>query len=179
MLRIVKAQAVSMLLTLGALGCASGPAVAAVRFEGQVQAGGVPLANSTVSLWATSAAEPRQLTQANTGGDGRFQISSEASIDPDATLYLIAKGGDAVGKRSGNNPAIAFLSVLGNTQTGTVVINEMTTVASYKKTDASSGVMTLYDAPSQTMFFTDRPNRIVGNVPTNAFVTKWTCLGPV
>jgi hypothetical protein len=44
----------------------------------------------------------------------------------------------------------------------------------YKKTDASSGVMTLYDVPPQTMFFTDRPNRVVGNVPTSAFVTRWT-----
>ena len=44
----------------------------------------------------------------------------------------------------------------------------------YKKTDASSGVMTLYDVPTQTMFFTDRPNRVVGNVPTSAFVSRWT-----
>ena len=44
----------------------------------------------------------------------------------------------------------------------------------YKKTDATNGVMTLYDVPSQTMFFTDRPNRTVGNVPTSAFVNKWT-----
>ena len=44
----------------------------------------------------------------------------------------------------------------------------------YKKTDAASGVMTLYDVPTQTMFFTDRPNRVVGNVPTSAFVNRWT-----
>jgi hypothetical protein len=44
----------------------------------------------------------------------------------------------------------------------------------YKKSDAQSGVMTLYDVPPQTTFFTDRPNRVVGNVPTSAFVTKWT-----
>ena len=44
----------------------------------------------------------------------------------------------------------------------------------YKKTDAASGVMTLYDVPTKTMFFTDRPNRVVGNVPTSAFVTRWT-----
>ena len=44
----------------------------------------------------------------------------------------------------------------------------------YKKSDAQSGVMTLYNVPSQTMFFTDRPNRVVGNVPTSAFVNKWT-----
>jgi hypothetical protein len=44
----------------------------------------------------------------------------------------------------------------------------------YKKSGPQSGVMTLYDVPSQTMFFTDRPNRVVGNVPTSAFVNKWT-----
>jgi len=44
----------------------------------------------------------------------------------------------------------------------------------YNKTGPTSGVMTLSDVPSQTMFFTDRPNRVVGNVPTSAFVTRWT-----
>src|SRR5215831_15897927 len=130
MLRVVKAQTVSMLLTLGVLGCTFGAAAAAVRFEGQVQAGGGPLANSTVTLWGASAAEPRQLAQTRTDSDGRFQISSEESVAPDVMLYLIAKGGEAVGKGSSNNPAIAFLSVLGNTPAGTMIINEMTTVAS-------------------------------------------------
>jgi hypothetical protein len=36
------AQVATMLLTVGALSCASGPAAAAVRIEGQVQAGGAP-----------------------------------------------------------------------------------------------------------------------------------------
>ena len=27
---------------------------------------------------------------------------------------------------------------------------------------------------AQTMFFTDRPDRVVGNVPTDKFVAKWT-----
>ena len=44
----------------------------------------------------------------------------------------------------------------------------------YNKTGPTSGVMTLSDVPSQTMFFTDRPNRVVGNVPTSAFVSRWT-----
>ena len=44
----------------------------------------------------------------------------------------------------------------------------------YNKMGPTSGVMTLSDVPSQTMFFTDRPNRVVGNVPTSAFVTRWT-----
>jgi hypothetical protein len=47
-------------------------------------------------------------------------------------------------------------------------------VQTAQKIDYKDGVMTLYDVPSQTMFFTDRPNRVVGNLPTNAFVAKWT-----
>src|SRR5262249_37767924 len=46
-------------------------------------------------------------------------------------LYLVAKGGEAaVNRGSGDNPAIALLTVLGNTPPAKVVINEMTTVAS-------------------------------------------------
>ena len=127
MFKVVKAQTVSLLLTLGVLVCVFGPAAAAVRFEGQVQAGGDPLAKSTVTLWGASATEPSQLAQTRTDSDGRFLISSEASIT-DVMLYLTAEGGEVKG--SGNNPAVAFLSVLGNTPIGTVVINEMTTVAS-------------------------------------------------
>ncbi len=47
-------------------------------------------------------------------------------------------------------------------------------VQSAKKIDYKDGVMTLYDVPSRTMFFTDRPNRVVGNIPTDKFVAKWT-----
>ena len=54
MLAISKAQ-VTMLLTVGLFGYACGPVAAAVRIEGQVQAGGGPIAKSTVTLWAASA----------------------------------------------------------------------------------------------------------------------------
>jgi hypothetical protein len=47
-------------------------------------------------------------------------------------------------------------------------------VQTAQKIDYKDGVMTLHDVPSQTIFFTDRPNRVVGNLPTNAFVAKWT-----
>jgi hypothetical protein len=40
--------------------------------------------------------------------------------------------------------------------------------------DYKDGVMTLYGVPAQTMYFTDRPNRVVGNLPTDRFVSKWT-----
>src|SRR6516162_1510488 len=110
---------------------ASGPASAAVRIEGQVQAGGGPLANSTVTLWAASVGQPRQLAQVRTNSDGQFELGSQEAVSADTILYLVAKGGiPAVNKGSGDNPAIALLSVLGNAPPSKVVVNEMTTVAS-------------------------------------------------
>jgi len=50
MIKIDKAQIVALLLTGGLLGYACGPAAAAVRIEGRVDAGGGPLAKSTVTL---------------------------------------------------------------------------------------------------------------------------------
>ena len=131
MLRLNRLQFVISLLTLAILVCASGPTAAAVRIEGLVQGGGGPLANSTVTLWAASASEPRQLAQATTNSDGLFELSSQEAVGAEALLYLVAKGGIAtVNKGSGNNPAIALLSVLGNAPPNKVVVNEMTTVAS-------------------------------------------------
>src|SRR5262245_62830916 len=131
MLRIDKAQLMICVgLFVGLVSFTSGPVAAAIRIEGQVQAGGGPLANSTVTLWAASTADPRQLAQTTTSSDGRFQIDSQETIGADVTLYLIAKGGEAaVSKGSGDNPAIALLSVLGSMQPSRVVITEMTTVA--------------------------------------------------
>ena len=60
MLRINKAQLMICVgLIVGLLSFTSGPAAAAVRIEGQVQAGGGPLASSTVTLWAASAGDPK------------------------------------------------------------------------------------------------------------------------
>jgi hypothetical protein len=47
-------------------------------------------------------------------------------------------------------------------------------VQSAKKIDYKNGVITLYEVPGQTIFFTDRPNRVVGNLSTDKFVAKWT-----
>src|SRR5262250_66481 len=131
MFTIDKAQIVTALLTLGILGYACVPATAAVRIEGQVQAGGGPIANSTVTLWGASAGEPRQLAQARTNNDGRFELGSQETLGADVILYVVAKGGEAaVNKGAGDNPAAALLAVLGNMPPPKVVINEMTTVAS-------------------------------------------------
>ena len=115
----------------GGPGFAMNPAEAAVNIEGQVAAGGGAVAGSTVTLWAASAGEPKQLAQAKTGDDGRFALNSDAKLGAHASLYLVAKGGvAAANKGAGDNPALAFLAVLGGEPPAKVTINEMTTIAS-------------------------------------------------
>ena len=116
----------------GLFGFATGPAEAAVRVEGQVQAGAGPVANSTVTLWAGSTGEPRQLAQAKSAEDGSFALTTDQSPDSGSSLYVTAKGGVAAVNKGGggDNPALAFLTVLGSAPPAKVVVNEMTTVAS-------------------------------------------------
>jgi streptogramin lyase len=98
--------------------------------KGQVLGGGAPIAKSTVTVWEASAGAPKQLVQTRTDGDGRFELRSK-SAGSDSILYLIASGGEAKAtKGSGDNPGIVLLSVLGNKPPSSVVVNEMTTVAS-------------------------------------------------
>ncbi len=131
MFTIEYAQITGMLLAAGLIGAAVSPAEAALRLEGQVQAGGGPVANSTVTLWAASEGEPKQLAQGKTGDDGSFALNADATPGPGVSLYLVAKGGvAAVKKGGGDNPALAFLTVLGGTPPAKVVVNEMTTIAS-------------------------------------------------
>jgi hypothetical protein len=87
--------AASSAVVLGVIGGLAGTADAAVRIDGQVQAGGGPVANSTVTLWAGSAGQPKQLAQAKTADDGSFALSAETTPEPGEGLYLIAKGGMA------------------------------------------------------------------------------------
>jgi hypothetical protein len=108
----------------------AGPA-SADNLKGQVLGAGSPIVKSTVTLWAASAGEPKQLAQAQTGADGRFALPVGAAPGKGAVLYLVAKGGQAIAnKGSGDNPAIALLAVLGNKPPAKIVINEFTTVAS-------------------------------------------------
>ena len=128
MIKIGKVSVAAALAMCGLFGWACNPAAADVRIEGQVQAGGAPLANSTVTLWAANASEPRQLAQTTSSDDGHFVLSTPEALGTEVSLYLVAKGGQTKG--SGNNPGIALLSVLGKTPPDKAVINEMTTVAS-------------------------------------------------
>ena len=131
MVKIGKNCIVAMVLTCGLFVFLCDPASADVNIEGQVQAGGGAVTNSTVTLWAASAGEPKQLGQTQTNSVGHFVLNTQETPSSDAVLYLVAQGGVAtINKGSSNNPAIALLAVLGNTPGAKVVINEMTTVAS-------------------------------------------------
>jgi hypothetical protein len=110
--------------------CLSGTAAAAA-LDGQVLGAGAPIANATVTLWQAGSGAPRQLAQVRSGVDGRFALAAPDAPLTDGSLYLVAKGGTpAAGKGSGDNPAIALLTVLGAKAPSRVTINEMTTVAS-------------------------------------------------
>src|SRR5689334_15848803 len=109
MRRITRNQIATTLLAATLLGGACGTAAAAVQVEGVAQAGGAPLANSTVTLWAASSGDPKQLAQAKTGSDGRFQLGSQETVGTDVILYVTAQGGAAtVSKGGGDNPAIVW-----------------------------------------------------------------------
>ena len=111
-----------------ALSALSSAPAFADRINGQVLGAGAPIVGSTVTLWAASADAPRQLAQTRTGPDGRFALSGDGK---GAVLYLIAKGGrPAASKASGDNPALALITVLGSKPPARAVVNEMTTVAS-------------------------------------------------
>ena len=72
-----RALATTVLAVLLAVGSAAilfvstcDPAAAAIRIEGQVQGGGGPIANSTVTLWGAGANAPSQLGQVQTDPNG-------------------------------------------------------------------------------------------------------------
>ena len=109
--------------------CGAGSAFAADVIEGRVLGGGLPIANSTVTLWAATADPPKQLAQAKTDESGGFEIRA-GEAQSDVVLYLVATGGEPKAQGSGDNPAIALMTVVGSKPPHNVVINEMTTIAS-------------------------------------------------
>jgi hypothetical protein len=67
-----KAHLIGLLVAASLIGSAN-PTAAAVHIDGQVQAGGGPVAGSTVTLWAGSSGEPKQLAHAKTADDGALR----------------------------------------------------------------------------------------------------------
>src|SRR5438270_11140985 len=97
------ALAVGLLALLGV--CC--PAVAALRMQGQVEAGHGAVAGSTVSLWAAGADAPVRLAQTQTDAGGQFVVSGDQTPSGTPVLYLVASGGTpAANKVGGNNSAL-------------------------------------------------------------------------
>jgi hypothetical protein len=108
----------------------TGTAFASDSIKGQVLLGGAPIAKSTVTLWEATADAPKQLDQAKSNDDGRFDVRVKGAHG-DGVLYLIAAGGTPkAGKAASDNPSIVLLSLLGTKPPQQVVVNELTTVAS-------------------------------------------------
>lgn len=128
-IRPVAGTRIAVIAALGALSNAT--LVSAAALNGLAQGGGAPIVNATVTLWTASTAAPKQLAQAKTGADGRFVLNAPDAAEKDASLYLVARGGrSAADKASGDNPAIALMTVIGSKPPAMVTINEMTTIAS-------------------------------------------------
>ena len=126
-----KAGILTLLIAAGLLGWVTGPSEAAVRVEGQVQAGGGAVSGSTVSLWAASAGSPVRLAQVQTDAGGNFVLSVDQTPSGAPSFYLIANGGTAaISRAKGANGAIALLAVLGGAPPARVIVNEFTTIAS-------------------------------------------------
>ncbi len=98
--------------------------------KGQVLGGGAPIAQSTVTLWEASVDAPKQIAQTKTNDEGRFEVRTKGSHG-NAVLYLVASGGKPKASKAGSdNPTLVLLSVLGSEPPASVVVNELTTVAS-------------------------------------------------
>ena len=104
---------------------------AAFEITGRVLSGGAPVERATVTLWAATAIAPVQLGRAVTGADSRFTISTAVASPKDASLYLVAEGGkSSADTTGGDNGGAALMAVLGSEPPPSVVINELTTIAS-------------------------------------------------
>src|SRR5271166_1998091 len=97
---------------------------------GNVQGAGLPIAGSTVTLYAAGTGAPTQLAQGKTDDNGAFDLNVDQT-PADSVLYLVAKGGTpkAAPDKSPND-AVALMAVLGTELPKTVTVNELTTVAS-------------------------------------------------
>jgi hypothetical protein len=102
----------------------------AADLAGSVQGAGKPVAGSTVTLYAAGSGTPEQLAQSATDDNGAFKLAV-AQAPADSILYVVAKGGTSkAAANKGPNDAIALMAVLGTQLPKTVLVNELTTVAS-------------------------------------------------
>lgn len=97
--------------------------------SGNVFGGGSPISGATVTLYAAGDGAPSQIAQSTTDNTGAFSLNSDNSGG--AVLYIVAKGGKITGavNQTPEN-SLTLLSILGSQPPSSVIINELTTVAS-------------------------------------------------
>jgi hypothetical protein len=78
------------------------------------------VAGASVTFYAAGEGTPTQVARCKTDAEGRFALDA-TSAPKDAVLYVVAKG---------PHPAVALMTLLGNSFPNTVTVNELTTVAS-------------------------------------------------
>lgn len=98
--------------------------------SGSVQIAGKPVVGASVTLFSAGAATPTKLAEGKTNDEGAFKLDAKPPAS-DGVLYVTAKGGTpkaSAGKHASD--ANVLLSVLGSSPPRSIVINELTTVAS-------------------------------------------------
>jgi hypothetical protein len=119
-------------LLAGALVCAAFATDFArgADLAGSVRGAAEPIAGTKVTLYAAGTGAPTQLAQVKTDDRGAFKLTY-GEVPTDGVLYVIATGGTPkTAADKGPNDAIALLAVLGGTPPKTIVINELSTIAS-------------------------------------------------
>ena len=121
-------------------GCAmqsAGPATnaTAAGAHGTVFGGQQPIAGSTITVWEVgtngygTSATSLATTTTDSGGGFSFPVGSYTCDANNAPLYITARGGDAGAGPNANIELIAVLGPCSSAPNQSVVINELTTVA--------------------------------------------------
>src|SRR5215475_3981481 len=128
---VSRIQAFILVAVLAAATVFGASSARAQQIDGVVQGGGGPIATATVTLWAAGQGAPRKLGETRTRDDGGFELQGVPQTADGEVLYLVARGGQPrVGGGSGANDAIGLMATLGTKPPATVVVNELTTIAS-------------------------------------------------
>ena len=95
----------------------------ALDMEGTLTLGGEAVPGAKVTLWKTAGTDsPDIIRETSTDAEGGFELHNLNPVEEDTVYYISTAGGVREG--------VALMSVLGATPPSSIVINELTTVAS-------------------------------------------------
>ena len=95
----------------------------ALDMEGTLTLGGEAVPGAKVTLWKTAGTDsPAIIRETSTDAEGGFELHNLNTVEEDTVYYISTAGGVREG--------VALMSVLGATPPSSIVINELTTVAS-------------------------------------------------